>query len=219
MGPFSLLSSGGVTAEQRRAVAGTPSADALPVAAIKAAIVSAHSTLQPKELTLVPFRGQSYWIASESPSRRVLVDAHAPERLLSRFDDEALRAVAAEAVPSAKITDSTLLTRYDEYYYDRTGGRALPVLRVRYDDPEETWMYLDPTRGSIALVVRSKDRLNRWLYHGLHSLDFPFLYSRRPAWDVVVIALSLGGIASAGTSLVPAWRRLRRHAQRLRLRR
>jgi hypothetical protein len=57
--------------------------------------------------------------------------------------------------------------------------------------------------------------VNRWLYHGLHSLDFPFLYHRRPLWDVVVILLSLGGIASVATSLTPAWRRLRRHAQRL----
>ena len=32
------------------------------------------------------------------------------------------------------------------------------------------------------------DEANRWLYHGLHSLDFPFLYARRPLWDVVMIA-------------------------------
>ena len=216
MGPFPLLSSGGVTAEQRRAVAGTPPADALTVAAIKAAVDLARSTLQPKELALIPFRGRSYWIASESPSRHVLVDAHAPARLLPRFDDDALRAVAAEAMPGAKIAESKWLTSYDDYYYDRTGARALPVLRVRYDDPQDTWIYLDPARGSIALVAGDKDRLNRWLYHGLHSFDFPVLYSKRPAWDILVIVLSLGGMAGAGTSLVPAWRRLRRHAQRLR---
>jgi hypothetical protein len=51
--------------------------------------------------------------------------------------------------------------------------------------------------------------VNRWLYHGFHSLDFPFLYARRPLWDVVMIVLSLGGLASAVTSIVPAWRRIR----------
>jgi hypothetical protein len=56
-------------------------------------------------------------------------------------------------------------------------------------------------------------RLNRWLYHGLHSLDFPFLYHARPAWDIVVVALSLGGIALSITTMWPAWRRLRRNAR------
>ncbi|HCE03245.1 MAG TPA: hypothetical protein DEQ98_08385, partial [Acidobacteria bacterium] len=57
-------------------------------------------------------------------------------------------------------------------------------------------------------------RLNRWLYHGFHSLDFPSLYSKRPLWDLVVIGLSLGGILVSVTSLAQGWRRLRRHAGR-----
>ena len=90
----------------------------------------------------------------------------------------------------------------------------LPVLRVRYDDSQETWLYFDPSGGTIARKEERLTRLNRWLDHGLHSLDFPFLYYRRPVWDVVVIGLSLGGIALSATTLVPAWRRLRRHARR-----
>jgi hypothetical protein len=35
----------------------------------------------------------------------------------------------------------------------------------------------------------------RWLYRGLHSLDFPWLYNHRPAWDIVVITLMLAGAA------------------------
>jgi hypothetical protein len=56
-------------------------------------------------------------------------------------------------------------------------------------------------------------RWNRWLYHGFHSLDFPFLYYRRPLWDIVVIVLSIGGIAMSVTSALPAWRRLARHGR------
>ena len=69
---------------------------------------------------------------------------------------------------------------------------------------------LDPARGAIVRREERLTRLNRWLYHGFHSLDFPLLYARRPLWDVVVIALSLGGLASAVTALLPAWRRIRR---------
>ena len=51
--------------------------------------------------------------------------------------------------------------------------------------------------------------MNEWL----HSLDFPALYYKRPLWDIVVIGLSIGGIALSATTLLPAWRRLRRNAR------
>jgi hypothetical protein len=82
---------------------------------------------------------------------------------------------------------------------------------VRYDDPQQTWLYLDPARGGIVQVSERVSRLRRWLYQGLHSLDFPALYFRRPLWDLVVIALSLGGLTLSVTTMWPAWKRLRRH--------
>ena len=57
--------------------------------------------------------------------------------------------------------------------------------------------------------------LNRWLFRGLHSLDFRFLYNRRPLWDIVTILLLLGGIVLSVTSMTQAWHRLRRHKRRL----
>ncbi len=52
--------------------------------------------------------------------------------------------------------------------------------------------------------------MSRWLYHGLHSLDFPWLYNYRPAWDIVVITFMVGGTALCVTSLMLAWRVLGR---------
>jgi hypothetical protein len=83
---------------------------------------------------------------------------------------------------------------YDSYYYDRNRELPLPVWRVSYGDPQRTSLYVDPARGVILRKEERLTRLNRWLYHGLHSLDFPFLYYRRPLWDVVVITLSIGGL-------------------------
>ena len=108
------------------------------------------------------------------------------------------------------------LTEYDPYYYSRSGQLNLPVLRVSYLDPQRTWLYLDPKRGAIVRKEERRSRVNRWLYHGLHSLDFPFLYYRRPLWVVVVIVLSLGGIALSVTTLWAAYRRLRRGVRRIR---
>ena len=49
----------------------------------------------------------------------------------------------------------------------------------------------------------------RWLYNGLHSLDFAWMISRRPLWDIVLIVLSLGGLASSAIGLLLGWRRIR----------
>lgn len=59
-------------------------------------------------------------------------------------------------------------------------------------------MYLDPLRGAIGLVVRDRDRLTRWLYHGLHSHDPWWLRSRRPLWDLLSSASALAGSAESG---------------------
>ena len=124
-------------------------------------------------------------------------------------------AAARDAAPESAIQDAVWLDHYDAYYYDRRNLKPLPVLRVRYADPQETWLYVDPQHGLIAMKYERLSRVNRWLYHGLHSLDFPFLYRRRPAWDIVTVGLSVGGILLTLTTMLPAWRRLRRRAREL----
>src|SRR5262249_33603394 len=124
-------------------------------------------------------------------------------------------AAARAALPDAPLDDVTAIDDYDAYYYDRARELPLPALRVRFADAPRTWLYIDPARGAIQRVETRSSRLNRWLYHGLHSLDFPWLVGRRPLWDLVVIVLSLGGLASVVTAASPAWARLRRHARRL----
>jgi hypothetical protein len=217
MDPFPQLSSEGITVAQRRAVSGQMTTlDAVTATSERAALDVARHALVPKEMSLTSFRGGLYWIVSESPTRQVLVSATMPEAGLGRaFDRAEVEAVAREAAPRGARVDLTWLDDYDAYYYDRRRARPLPVLRARYTDAAGTWMYVDPARGSIALVLRRPDRVNRWLYNGLHSLDLPWLHNRRPLWDLVVITLSLGGIAGVATSIVPALRRLRRHARRV----
>jgi hypothetical protein len=114
---------------------------------------------------------------------------------------------------SCFVRTAEWLHEYDAHYYDLRAGRPLPVLRVRYADEAQTWLYVDPRRGAIVQRTDDTRRLRRWLYQGLHSLDFPSIYYKRPLWDIVVIGLSIGGLALSATTLVPAWRRLRRHAR------
>jgi len=86
----------------------------------------------------------------------------------------------------------------------------LPVIYARLNDRVGTRYYIDPKTARVVGTYSARGWVNRWLYHGLHSLNFPFLYNHRPLWDIVVITLMLGGTALCGTSLVLAWRVLAR---------
>jgi hypothetical protein len=76
-------------------------------------------------------------------------------------------------------------------------------------------LYVDAATGTVLRKEERLTRLNRWLYHGLHSFDFPFLYYRRPLWDITVIVLSAGGLGLCLAAVAPAWLRVRRHFRRL----
>jgi hypothetical protein len=41
--------------------------------------------------------------------------------------------------------------------------------------------------------------------NALHSLDFPGLLAYRPAWDIVVLTLSMLGMVLSVTTVVIAW--------------
>jgi hypothetical protein len=105
-----------------------------------------------------------------------------------------------------RIVDTATLSDYDGYYYDRDRQAPLPVLRIRFDDPDATWVYIDPRLSAMVTRVTRRERLQRWLYHGLHSLDFSFWYYSR-MWDVGMIALLAGGAALSGIGVVIGWKR------------
>lgn len=237
--PWSWYPSTLPTRQQREAVAGgTLQLNQLTTSRLREGVSAIASSFNPKELEVVQFQGEPFLVAhhvfspdqveeSANIARSVLVppvlstdhrlvSALAPEDgAFRQFDDSVVIAAARAAMSEKTVLEAVFLQDYDTYYYDRNGVLPLPVLRVRYDDPPRTWLYLDPQRGVIVHKEERLSRINRWLYHGLHNLDFPFLYHRRPLWDLVVIVLSLGGILLSVSTMVPAWRRLRWHMRRL----
>jgi len=153
-----------------------------------------------------------------------LVAARAPEQgAFTSLPTDAMLPAAQRAMPGATVRSAMWLDSFDSYYYDRHTSfdlglpqpvKTLPVLRVEFDDPLGTWLYVTPSHGQI-LKFEARDRANRWGYYGLHAFDFGFLFSRRPLWDAVALMLLIGvGVVSA-TTLLPMVRRLRRHARRL----
>ncbi|MGV3593036.1 MAG: hypothetical protein ACO1PZ_15215, partial [Gammaproteobacteria bacterium] len=141
----------------------------------------------------------------------------------TEFGESELLKAAAVAMPGHDYTELTWLTEYDDYYYHTLDTfdlglprtvRTLPVLRLKYDDPQQTWLYLTPSHGQM-IKAETLDRRNRWGYYGLHGLDFAFLWNARPLWDIVVAFLLLGCFAMSVTTLVPMYERLKRHTLRL----
>ena len=131
------------------------------------------------------------------------------------FPADALVARITSSVREATLLEWQLLAEYDSYYYSRVGQTPLPAVRLKFDDPAQTWVYVDPSLSQVVTTVTRWGRVERWLYHGLHSLDFAFLYNNRPTWDVVMIVLCLGGLTTSGLGFVLGLRRMRRGARRL----
>jgi hypothetical protein len=219
--------------------------ESLTVERLRAASATVSRSFPARELELLQFGGEPYLIAYRPPTpdtveewssrsgmdfitptpdgEHVMVSPRQPDRTFARFDDQTVMRIAREAMPGAGIQDAMWLNDYDDYYYKTVSSfdsglprmaKPLPVLRVRYDDTAATWLYLTPSPGQI-LKIESSDRANRWGYYGLHGLDFAFLYRHRPLWDIVVVALLAGVGVSSVTTIVPAYRRLARHARRL----
>jgi uncharacterized iron-regulated membrane protein len=157
---------------------------------------------------------QPYPVTGRREPHRVLVDAESMEVRHKRFSTDSLVARLRAALPEVPIVESALLTEYDSYYYSRGRQTPLPVVRVKFDDPAETWVYIDPEMSQVLAEIPRLSRVERWLYNGLHSLDFAFWYDRRPLWDVAMIVLLAGGLTSSVLGMVMGFRRLRRGAHK-----
>jgi hypothetical protein len=153
---------------------------------------------------------QPYPIAGRAEPQQMLVDARTLTERAEPFAVDALVARLRAAAPGANVVTQELLMDYDSYYYSRNRQAALPVLRVKFDDPLETWVYVDPELGQLVASIHRLHRVERWLYNGLHSLDFGFWYDRRPLWDVGMILLSLGALATSAIGFWLGLKRLRR---------
>ena len=161
-----------------------------------------------KELEWQSFGGEAWYLAKSSPldSRIVSLDGSVRESL----DETTILEAVKRAAAPAQIAESRVVNQYEPYYIDRHHEKPLPVVYVRLNDPAQSAFYIDPRTGSVVQSYGVRSRWNRWLYHGFHSIDLPWLYAHRPAWDVVVLALMLGGTALSVTSLVIAWKVARR---------
>jgi hypothetical protein len=168
------------------------------------ALAQLGPAFQAKELEFTSFAGEPVYLAKAAHgTTRVIPLSGEP---IESFDYRRILSVLTN------VAEARLITRYDAYYLDRRGERPLPVLFVRLNDEAHSRYYIDPRTAQVAGSYRASAEswVNRWLYHGLHSVNFPWLYNYRPAWDIVVLALMLGGTSLCVTSVIIGFQLVRR---------
>jgi hypothetical protein len=137
-------------------------------------------------------------------------------RKIDGFNQQEVIDIVTNALPDPKSVEIKVIDQYDLYYFDRRRERPLPVILALTHDADNTRYYIDPKSARVMTTYNDRNWVNRYLYTGLHSLNFPFLYNHRPLWDIVVISFMIGGTALSVTSLVLAWRVLGRKLKRAR---
>jgi hypothetical protein len=163
-----------------------------------------------REIELIQFMDSPFYRVQDQEGRTLLLTADRGPNVKDGFTEAELHAAASAAMPGAREQDAVWLTRYDGYYYDRAGERPLPVLRVKYTDADESWLYLSARDGGLLLRETASGRRVRWLYHGLHSLDFPGFYQAGWIWEAAMLSLCIGGLLLSMTSVIVGWRFLRK---------
>jgi hypothetical protein len=188
------------------ALRGTPVGLEAFAARTPAAAIASMPGFEIKALELATFAGVPAYLAwNASGDTRIIPVSGEPR---AGFDaSEVMRVVRAAA--GERLAEMRVLEEYDAYYLDRRRNLPLPVIHVRLNGSEGS-RYIDPGTGRVVGSYSGRQWIERWLYHGLHSLDFPWLYRYRPLWDFVVITLLLGGTVLCLTSVVLAGRVLSR---------
>jgi hypothetical protein len=183
------------------------------------AMAAAPPNLKVKELELVSFVGDPAYIG------RAAIDREAGDQVGSWvvpvrgvpaavFDHNRIVETIRKAVEPATLAEVRTVAEYESYYVDRKGELPLPVLFVgiagKKNGDGGAGYYVDPRTARIVARRNPGGWFSRWLYHGLHSLDFPWLYNHRPAWDIVVLLLLAGGTMLSVTSAIIGWKLLQR---------
>jgi hypothetical protein len=168
-----------------------------------------------KEVEYRRIQDMPFYVVRGVEAEPLLLSADPLEVRREPFSMESVLGRVKDANPEMPIMETQVLDAYDSYYYPRAGKPPLPVLRVKFGDPESTWVYVDPQMSQVVGSVTSRQRLQRWIYNAFHSLDFNFWYYQGAAWQAGIIALNAGG---ALLSVIGVMLSIKRVARGLRIR-
>src|SRR6266702_3117381 len=158
-------------------------------------------------LVTAPLAGQLYWLATLNDGTVVRLDATGNVAAPTASD---LAQAAQRIAGTTGIAEQRLMDQEDAYYFKgRRDEFVLPVYRVILNDADSTRYYLDPNTGALLQRADANGRWHRWLFGGLHRIDFTAWMRTRPIRDIMVLTLMLGGLGVTVTGCYLAIRRIR----------
>jgi hypothetical protein len=208
MEPFFWASEGGTGNRIPQALRGGP----LDLARFRELPPLAESA---KEVEFLRIQGDPYYLIRNGSPEPVLISAESLQVRRDPFSTDSLLALVKRGNPDIPITESALLLDYDSYYHPSERKPPLPVLRVKFADPDATWIYIDPKMGQLVTRFTRRKRIERWIYHGFHSLDFNFWYYQGPLWTTAMITLNAGGALLSVIGVMIAVKRVARWVRRI----
>jgi hypothetical protein len=119
-----------------------------------------------------------------------------------------LRAAEVDTAAShlGRSCDATFAIGPGDAYAVAASMPGAPVFRVVCGGD---WYHIDGSNGALLEKLDASRRAYRWLYAGLHTLDFPQLTSRPALRTALIVGLCLCGLVFSLTGVIIAWRRLR----------
>lgn len=162
------------------------------------------------EIKWIRFHGKPYLLLNNAEGKSWLSppDRDAAQEFLALPE---IVAAGQSVLPQATLRGASWLSEGDsDYFAHRHRPLTLPVVRLQFDDADNTLLYIDPASGQLLRRIDDAARLHRWLFGALHRLDFPPLDGSGPAREALVIVLSLGAGGLAWSGCLLGWRRIRR---------
>jgi hypothetical protein len=159
-----------------------------------------------------PFDGKLFWLAAKRDGSITRLDAQGRPAPVEMAD---LHAAAQRLAQGSSIESQGTITGEEAYYFNFSVAEPedrdpLPAYRVVLNDAEHTRYYLSLQTAQLVSKVDANGRGQRWLFSGLHRLDFAQWLRVRPVWDVVMLVLLLGGLAGTATGVYLALQRIKR---------
>lgn len=161
-----------------------------------------------KQLQFFHFATRPLLLVIRGEDHRALLDANTGQPTI--LSDELIGLAARGLMPANSIVEQERLVKRDSYWYSHHERRSFPVLRVTFDDAENSSFYLDPVTGAVLDFVDDGARRYRWWFNALHRLDFAWLLQYRVLWHATIWIFCIAGLVTSCSAVVIGWRRLRR---------
>lgn len=104
-----------------------------------------------------------------------------------------------------------ILREYNNYYQESgMKHHPLPVYRIQWDISSRDIIYFDPLTGEAIASFNRNKKIHRWLYQGLHKFNIRLLKQHEWLRKLLLIVLSIGGLAVSVTGVVLGWKWIKR---------